>query len=90
MCLMHQYVQCVEVFKDNDLTWFFDVGIFPKHTHLKYGVFLNFQKKLFFNYFFKNPFFYLYFRLIDFIFIFGKPSIFILIPKGSTFFCENY
>ena len=42
MYLMHQYLQCIDVFQDyNGLQWFYDVGLFPKYTHLEYGVFFK-------------------------------------------------
>ena len=33
ICLVHQYV-----LQDNDLQWLYDVGLFPKHSYVEYGV----------------------------------------------------
>ena len=74
MYLVHQYVRCVEVFQDNGLRQFCDVGLFPKHTHLEYGVFL------------KKTLFSLYFHFMDFIFDFVNPSIFILTYLKNKYF----
>ena len=41
MCLMCKCMQSFEVFEDNGLQWFYDVGVVFKHTHLKYGLFLR-------------------------------------------------
>ena len=38
MCLVHLYVQCVEILQNYGLQCFYDVGLVSKQTHLKYGV----------------------------------------------------
>ena len=41
MCLVHQYVQCVEILQDNDLQCLHDVELISKHTHLECDVFIK-------------------------------------------------
>ena len=81
MCLMHQYVQCVEVFKDNGLTWFFDVGLFPKYIHLEFGVF--FKTIILFVLSF-DRFYFIFWQLIHFILTYPKKPIFLYIFLGGT------
>ena len=78
MCLVHQYVQCVEVFQDNGLRRFYDVRLIPKYTHLEYGVF--FKTIILFVFLFDD--FY-------FIFLAISPFPFLSIQK-THIFLERY